>query len=105
MAACARLPGFALFVIPRQKSQEALPNEVLLDAATLATYFSKARQQTHVDVIFTQVRHVKKPKGANPGKVAVLRDENIALRVEPERLQRLLHQSPTSEDSSVSSDR
>ncbi|MCK6513411.1 NFACT family protein [Myxococcota bacterium] len=90
-------------VIPRQKSQEALPNEVLLDAATLATYFSKARQQTHVDVIFTQVRHVKKPKGANPGQVAVLRDENIALRVEPERLQRLLHQSPTNEDFSVSS--
>ncbi|MBD2230154.1 Rqc2 family fibronectin-binding protein [Phormidium tenue] len=37
--------------------------------ADLAAYFSRARQADQVPVIYTQPRHVYKPKGARPGMV------------------------------------
>lgn len=46
------------------------PNEkTILEAATLAAYFSKARNSSSVPVDFTKIRHVKKPSGAKPGFV------------------------------------
>ncbi|MED0669245.1 Rqc2 family fibronectin-binding protein [Aneurinibacillus aneurinilyticus] len=41
----------------------------LMEAANLATYYSKARQSSQVPVDYTLVRHVRKPKGAKPGFV------------------------------------
>ncbi|ETO40611.1 Fibronectin, fibrinogen-binding protein [Fructilactobacillus florum 8D] len=43
--------------------------ETLKAAATLAAYFSKARASANVPVDFTQVKHVKKPRGGKPGFV------------------------------------
>jgi len=43
--------------------------ETILEAATLAAYFSKARQSASVPVDYTKVRYVKKPNGAKPGFV------------------------------------
>ena len=37
--------------------------------ADLAAYFSRARQSDQVPVVYTQPRHVYKPKGARPGMV------------------------------------
>ena len=41
----------------------------LLEAASLAAYFSQAQNSTKVPVDFTQVKYVKKPAGARPGMV------------------------------------
>ncbi|MGI6498767.1 MAG: Rqc2 family fibronectin-binding protein [Oscillospiraceae bacterium] len=41
----------------------------ILEAALLAAYFSSAQEGENVPVDYTQVRHVKKPKGARPGMV------------------------------------
>ncbi|RGR81490.1 Rqc2 family fibronectin-binding protein [Heyndrickxia coagulans] len=43
--------------------------ETILEAASLAAYFSKARQSASVPVDYTKVRYVKKPNGAKPGFV------------------------------------
>ncbi len=43
--------------------------QTLLEAATVAAYFSKARQSSSVPVDYTKVRHVKKPNGSKPGFV------------------------------------
>ena len=37
--------------------------------ANLAAYFSRARQSDQVPVVYTQLKHVYKPKGAKPGLV------------------------------------
>ena len=41
----------------------------LLEAASLAAYYSQGREGDHVPVDYTTVRHVKKPAGARPGMV------------------------------------
>jgi predicted ribosome quality control (RQC) complex YloA/Tae2 family protein len=53
-------------VVIRSKSPS---EEIILEAAALAAYFSKARTSSSVPVDFTLVRHVKKPSGAKPGFV------------------------------------
>ncbi|WP_174733869.1 Rqc2 family fibronectin-binding protein [Mesobacillus harenae] len=50
--------------------RDSNPDETtILEAASLAAYFSKARNSGSVPVDYTKVRHVKKPAGAKPGFV------------------------------------
>jgi len=43
-----------------------------------------------VDVSYVARRHVRKPKGSAPGAVRVEREKVLGLRVDPDRLARLL---------------
>lgn len=81
-------PG-AHVVVPLQKG-EAIPPEVLLDAATLAAHHSDARGQELVEVTWTERRYVRKQRKSAVGQVTVDRERVLALRVEPARLTRLL---------------
>lgn len=62
----------------------------MLDAATLAAYFSKGREDTIVDVTYTRAKHVRKPKGYPTGMVTVADGSTIGVRIEDARLERLL---------------
>ena len=62
----------------------------LLDAATLAAHFSPLAGEGQVDVTYTRVKNVRKPRGAAPGLVFVADARTFRVRVEPERLARLL---------------
>ncbi|MEI2663950.1 Rqc2 family fibronectin-binding protein [Rossellomorea sp. LJF3] len=44
-------------------------DETIKEAANIAAYFSKARESSSVPVDYTEVKQVKKPKGAKPGFV------------------------------------
>jgi len=44
--------------------------------ADLAAYYSRSRQSTSVPVVYTQPKHVYKPKGAKPG-IAIYKQERI----------------------------
>ena len=44
--------------------------------ADLAAYYSRSRQSTSVPVIYTQPKHVYKPKGAKPG-IAIYKQERL----------------------------
>lgn len=48
-----------------------VPQQTLLDAAALAGFYSKGRHAVAVEVIYTQVKHVRKFRGAQPGQVQV----------------------------------
>ncbi|WP_042348986.1 Rqc2 family fibronectin-binding protein [Bacillus massiliigorillae] len=43
--------------------------QTILEAAMLAAYYSKAKSSSGVPVDYTQIRHVKKPRGSKPGFV------------------------------------
>lgn len=58
------IPGSHVIVRSQEPSEDTL-----IEAAQLAAYFSKAQQSSSVPVDYTQVRHVKKPRGAKPGYV------------------------------------
>ncbi len=48
---------------------EELPDRVYEEAASLAAYYSKGREQDKVEVDYIQKKHVKKPAAAKPGFV------------------------------------
>lgn len=43
--------------------------QTLREAATIAAYYSKAKQSSNVPVDYTRIRNVRKPNGAKPGYV------------------------------------
>jgi predicted ribosome quality control (RQC) complex YloA/Tae2 family protein len=54
-----------------------VPDEADLQyTANLAAYYSRARQSEQVPVVYTQPKHVYKPKGAKPG-IAIYKNERI----------------------------
>ena len=58
-----------------------VPDNTLLEAATLAAYFSKARLSSQVSVDYTMKKHVKKPSGSKPGMV--IYETNSTIYVTP----------------------
>lgn len=68
-----------------------VPADVLLDAAHLAAHFSSARGEGHVDVQTARVKHLRKPgPGAPAGLVHVTHESVVHLRVDDDRVRRLL---------------
>lgn len=81
-------PGSHVIVrLPKQKTASL---ETLLDAATLAVHFSKARGERRIDVIYTHKKHVRKPKGLPAGAVVPSQTRTITVVLDEERLRRLL---------------
>jgi len=62
----------------------------LLDAATLAAYFSNGRNDSVVEVGYARAKHVRKTGNLPPGKVFISNEETIAVEMEEKRLERLL---------------
>ena len=66
------------------------PDEItLLEAASLAAYFSQGRGSGAVDVDYTKARNVKKPSGAKPGMVIYTDFKTV--RVRPEDALKLIN--------------
>lgn len=49
----------------------------LLQAASLAAYYSKAKDSENVPVDYTYIKHVKKPSGAKPGMVIFTNQKTV----------------------------
>lgn len=77
-------------VVMRVPKEKTASLESLLDAATLALHFSKARNADRCEVIYTPAKHVRKPKGLPPGKVTVGQSKTLFVQKEADRLQRVL---------------
>ena len=77
-------------VVVRLDKGRACPPETLVDAATLAAHYSDLRGETVVDVLYTPRRFVRKPKGSSVGSVTLEREKVIAVRLQSNRLARLL---------------
>lgn len=62
-----KIPGSHVLV--RLGNAEELPDRTFEEAARLAAWYSKGRQQEKVEIDYIQKKHVKKPAGAKPGFV------------------------------------
>ena len=82
------IPGAHVIVRLNKGAQAA--NETILDAAHLAIYYSDAKNETKAEVIVAQARHVKKTKGAPAGRVGVSDSRTVLIRMESDRLDRLM---------------
>lgn len=56
-------------VIVECNGLDSLPDRVINEAASIAAYLSKAKDSMNVPVDYAEVRFVKKPPGAAPGRV------------------------------------
>ena len=95
-----QIPGaHVIFRLPRTlTSIDEVPQNSLEEAALLAAYYSKARQDQKVPVDYTFRSNVRKPGGAKPGMV--IYDNHWTLYTNPgtERLQAILQTADKEED-------
>jgi predicted ribosome quality control (RQC) complex YloA/Tae2 family protein len=76
-------------VIVRLETSQPVDQETLLDAAVLAVHFSSARRSRVAEVRYALRKHVRAIRGS-PGRVTVAGGKTLTLRMDPERLKRLL---------------
>ncbi len=69
---------------------EKPPERTLLQAASLAVYYSQAREGGKTPVDYTELRYVKKPAGALPGKVIYTEQRTLTAEADEELAQRLI---------------
>jgi predicted ribosome quality control (RQC) complex YloA/Tae2 family protein len=69
-------------VVVRARGQERIPDTVIQAAARLAALHSKARSERRVEVTMTQVKRVRKPKGAPAGLVSVRDTDTLTVELE-----------------------
>lgn len=82
------LPGGYVFIkVPKTKS---VPLEVLLDAAHLAIWYSRAKNEPEADLFYTQVKYLRRAKHGTYGMVIPTRERNLHIRVDTERQARLM---------------
>jgi predicted ribosome quality control (RQC) complex YloA/Tae2 family protein len=67
-----------------------VPNETLLDAATLALHYSQSPKGSGGEVSYTRAKFVKKFKGARPGQVQLAERKSLRIRPDSDRLERIL---------------
>lgn len=81
-------PG-AHVIIRMEKSLPETPESVLLEAACLAAYFSKARQNKNVSIDYTLRKNVHKPPGAKPGFVTYTSQRTVNANPDEETVYKL----------------
>ena len=75
-----QIPGS--HVIIRTNGTGEVPDNTLVEAATIAAYYSKAQKATGVAVDYTLVRNIRKPNGSKPG--FVIYETNYTVYVTPD---------------------
>lgn len=73
------IPGSHVII----KKYGEIPDTTLMQAASLAAYYSKAKESDKVPVDYTEVKNVHKPNGAKPGMVIYY--TNKTLYVTPQK--------------------
>ena len=76
-------------VIVKLGNAQELPDRTFEEAARLAAYYSKGRDQEKVEIDYIQKKHVKKPGGAKPGFVVYYTNFSMAIDSNIEGIQKV----------------
>lgn len=74
-------------VILKTDMDTEIPDSAFEDAARLAAYYSKGRDQDKVEIDYIQKKHVKKPAGAKPGFVVYYTNYSMVIDTDISRLE------------------
>lgn len=80
-------PGGYVFI--KARKGKTVPLEILLDAANLAVYYSKARNTGKTDLYYTHVKYLRRAKNGPKGLVLPTQEKNLCITPDKERLSRL----------------
>lgn len=81
-------PGGYVFV--KAQPGKSVPLEVLLDAGNLALFYSKGRENGQGELYYTQVKHLRRAKGAPRGTVLPTQEKNLHIDLNDARVRALL---------------
>lgn len=81
-------PGGYVFI--KFRRDKTIPLEVLLDAANIAVLYSKGKNLKSVDLYYTQVRYLRRPKEGKKGLILPTQEKNLTIKPDPQRIARLL---------------
>ncbi|MCH5344640.1 MAG: NFACT family protein [Acetatifactor sp.] len=82
-----KIPGS--HVIVKASGAGELPDRTFEEAARLAAYYSKGRDQEKVEIDYVQKKQIKKPNGAKPGFVVYYTNYSMAIDSDISRIQKL----------------
>lgn len=72
-----------------QESIEKIDENTLIEAAEIAAFYSKAKYSSNVAIDYTQVKNVKKPKGAKYGMVIYENNRTIYVTPDEKKIKKL----------------
>lgn len=81
-------PGGYVFV--RYRKDKTVPLDIMLEAANLAAFYSKGRENSSVDLYCTQVRHLRRAKNGKTGLVLPTQEKNFTIKPDPQKARNLL---------------
>lgn len=87
------MPGSHVLV---RSGKEDIPDQTLLEAATLAAYYSSARNSVNVPVVYTQSKHVRKIPQSYPGHVNYKQEKTVFITPDQRLLESLLQRASDS---------
>lgn len=79
------MPGSHVII----RTEGAVPDQTLLEAATLAAWYSKGQNSSSVPIDYTLRRYVKKPGGAAPGMVIYTNQRTLFMTVGAQDVKRI----------------
>ena len=77
------------YVFIKAQKNKTVPLDILLDAGNLAVYYSKARNNSKVDLYYTHVKYLRRAKNGPKGLVIPTQEKNLCISPDKERLSRL----------------
>ena len=80
-------PGGYVFI--KTIKGKSVPLETLLDAGSLALHYSRGPRAGKGDLYYTEVKYLRRAKGASKGTVLPSREKNLTVELDPGRIARL----------------
>ncbi|MBQ9494064.1 MAG: NFACT family protein [Treponema sp.] len=77
------------YVFIKNRQGKEIPRTILLDAANLAVYYSKARKAGKADVYCTEVKYLRRAKNGPKGTVLPTQEKNLYVELDQARLDKL----------------
>ena len=78
------------YVIIKAKRDKTVPLPVLLDAASLAIHYSKAKKNGRADLYYTYVKYLRRAKDGPRGLVIPTQEKNLSAVLDEKRVKELL---------------
>ncbi len=82
------VPGSHLIV--RMDKRKEIPNQTLLEAATLAIYFSPFKKAGRGEVMYARKRHVQRGRKGKRGSIRCSQEQGIYIEIDPSHLSNIL---------------
>ena len=78
------------YVIVKAQKGKTVPLPVLLDAASLAIHYSKAKKSGKADLYYTEVKYLRRAKDGKTGLVLPTQERNLSVTLDERRIKELL---------------